>query len=309
MAQSIKNVSASVHHRLLHKARTSSRPFNELLQHFAIERFIYRLSKSPHADRFTLKGALMFWAWSGPGSRPTMDIDLLGIIENSLEAIASAMKDVCRMVVEVDGMSYDTETLTSARIVEDAEYEGVRVRIQGNLGNARIPLQIDIGFGDVVVPGPSKISYPVLLDFPVPELNGYTMESTIAEKFQAMVKLGVLNSRMKDFYDIWMLSQTCDFDGETLTEAIEKTFGRRNTPISIDPVVFSSSFLRDRNKQVQWQAFVRKAKLSDAPHAFENVIAALAVFLEPLVISLVNQRAFNSVWIAPGPWSFAKSRP
>src|SRR3989304_5141552 len=148
-----------------------------------------------------------------------MDIDLLGIIENSLEAIASAMKDVCRMVVEVDGMSYDTETLTSARIVEDAEYEGVLVRIQGNLGNARIPLQIDIGFGDVVVPGPSKISYPVLLDFPVPELNGYTMESTIAEKFQAMVKLGTLNSRMKDFYDIWRLSRTFDFRGETLVES------------------------------------------------------------------------------------------
>ena len=156
-----------MHQRLLNKAKESSRPFNELLQRFAIERFIYRLSKSPHADRFILKGALMFSAWSGSGSRPTMDIDLLGRIDNSLDAIAAAMKDACGMVVEADGMFFDAETVTAARITEDAEYEGVRVRVQGGLGNARVSLQIDIGFGDVIVPGPSKVAYPALLDFPV----------------------------------------------------------------------------------------------------------------------------------------------
>lgn len=150
MARNIKNTAASVHQRLLNKAKESSRPFNELLQHFAIERFIYRLSKSPHADRFILKGALMFSAWSGPASRPTMDIDLLGRIDNSLDVIAAAMKDACRMDVEADGMSFNAETVTAARITEDAEYEGVRVRLQGDLGNARVSLQIDIGFGDVV---------------------------------------------------------------------------------------------------------------------------------------------------------------
>lgn len=302
MARNIKNTAASVHHRLLNKAKESSRPFNELLQHFAIERFIYRLSKSPHADRFILKGALMFSVWSGPGSRPTMDIDLLGRIENSLEVIVAAMKEACGMDVEVDGMSYNEETVTAARITEDAEYEGVRVRIQGSLGNARVSLQIDIGFGDVIVPGPSKVAYPALLDFPAPELNGYTMESTIAEKFQAMVKLGVLNSRMKDFYDIWMLSRAFDFRGEMLAEAVEKTFKKRNTPIVIHHTVFDPSFLKDGNKKVQWQGFIRKAKLTDAPGAFEDVVAAIKVFLEPLVASLVERRAFHSVWNAPGPW-------
>jgi hypothetical protein len=228
MAGNIKNTAASVHQRLLTMAKESFRPFNELLQHFAIERFIYRLSKSPHADGFILKGALMFSVWSGPGTRPTMDIDLLGRIDNSLEMVAAAMKDACAVDVEADGMSFNGETVTAARITEGAEYEGVRVRVQGGLGNARVSLQIDIGFGDVIVPGPSKVVFPVLLDFPAPELNGYTMESTIAEKFQAMVKLGVLNSRMKDFYDIWMLARTFDFKGEMLSKAVEKTFEKLN---------------------------------------------------------------------------------
>jgi len=302
MARNIKNTAASVHRRLLNKTKESSRPFNELLQHFAIERFIYRLSKSPHADRFILKGALMFSVWSGSGSRPTMDIDLLGRIDNSLEVIVAAMKDACGMDVEADGMSFNAETVTAVRITEDAEYEGVRVRVRGGLGNARVSLQIDIGFGDVIVPGPIKVAYPALLDFPAPELNGYTMESTIAEKFQAMVKLGVLNSRMKDFYDIWMLSRTFDFRGEMLAEAVEKTFENRNTPITIAPTVFDPSFVKDGDKKVQWQGFIRKAKLADAPEAFKDVVVAVKVFLEPLVASLAEIRPFRSIWNAPGPW-------
>ncbi|MFZ3046736.1 MAG: nucleotidyl transferase AbiEii/AbiGii toxin family protein [Desulfatirhabdiaceae bacterium] len=302
MAGSIKNIAASVHHRLLNKAKESSRPFNELLQHFAIERFIYRLSKNPYADRFILKGALMFWAWGGPGSRPTMDIDLLGKIDNSLEVIVAVMENVCEMVVEPDGMSFNAETVTAARITEDAEYECVRVRIQGGLGNARVSLQIDIGFGDVIVPGPGKVAYPALLDFPAPQLNGYTMESTIAEKLHAMVKLGILNSRMKDFYDIWLLSRTFDFDGVILAEAVEKTFENRNTPIPIKPTVFNSSFVNDHTKKIQWQGFIRKAKLSDAPESFEDVVAAVKVFLEPSVAALPEGRTFRSMWIAPGPW-------
>lgn len=302
MARNIKNTAASVHQRLLNKAKESSRPFNELLQHFAIERFIYRLSRSPHADRFILKGALMFSAWSGLRSRPTMDIDLLGRIDNSLEVIVAAMKDVCGMDVEVDGMSFNAETMTAARIAEDAEYEGVRVRVRGGLGNARVPLQIDIGFGDVIVPGPSKVAYPALLDFPAPELNGYTMESAIAEKFHAMVKLGVLNSRMKDFYDIWMLSRTFDFRGEMLAEAVEKTFENRNTPIIIAPTVFVPSFAKDGGKKVQWQGFIRKAKLAGAPEDFEEVVAAVKTFLEPLVAFLAEKRTFRNIWNAPGPW-------
>jgi len=184
---------------------------------------------------------------------------------------------------------------------------GVRVRVQGGLGNARVFLQIDIGFGDVIVPGPSKVTYPALLDFPAPELTGYTMESTIAEKFHTMVKLGVLNSRMKDFYDIWMLSRTFDFRGELLAEAVEKTFENRNTPITITPTVFGPSFVKDGDKEVQWQGFIRKAKLADAPDAFEDVVAAVKAFFGPLVASLAEGRTFRGIWKAPGPWR--KSKP
>lgn len=302
MAGEIRNIPASVHQRLLAKARESSRPFNELLQHFAIERFLYRLSQSPQAGRFILKGALMLSAWSKAMSRPTMDIYLSGKIENDPAVLAAAMKDACRMDVAADGMSFNAETVTAARIMEDAGYQGVRVRVQGSLGNARVSLQVDIGFGDVIVPGPNRIIYPVLLDFPPPVLKGYSMESTIAEKFQAMVKRGILNSRMKDFYDIWMLSRSFDFQGSTLARAVEKTFANRNMPLPVDPAVFDPSFVKDRDKNVQWRGFISKAKLADAPGAFADVVAGVRIFLEPLTAALVGQRKFRGTWKAPGPW-------
>jgi predicted nucleotidyltransferase component of viral defense system len=302
MVRNVKNISVSVHQRLLNKAKETSRPFNELLQYFAIERFIYRLSKSPHADKFILKGALMFVAWHGPAPRPTMDIDLLGKIDNSLEAITAAIKDTCLLEVEPDGISFNAETVETIRITEDAVYEGVRVRVHGRLGNARFSIQVDIGFGDVVVPNPSTVSYPAILDFPAPELKGYTMESTIAEKFQAMVKLGVLNSRMKDFYDIWILSRTSDFKGNILTEAVSKTFEKRNTPVTLDTALFNPSFGKYGDKNVQWQGFIRKTKLINAPDSFEEVMTAVKLFLEPLAASIAERRAFNSNWVAPGPW-------
>ena len=298
-----KNIAASVHQRLLNKSRESSRPFNELLQHFAIERFIYRLSKGPHADRLILKGALRFAAWIGSMSRPTMDIDLLGKIENSLELIRTVIKDACTMEVENDGIVFHKDTVTAARITEDADYSGARVMLRGNLGKIRLFLRIDIGFGDVIIPGPSKVKYPVLLDFPPPELNGYTRESTLAEKFQAMVKLGLLNSRMKDFYDIWFLSQMFNFKGETLVEAIEKTFEKRKTPFPKEPTIFTPSFMRDENKQAQWQGFINKTKLGDAPASFENVIAGIKIFLQPVVASITDQQTFRFFWAASGPWS------
>lgn len=253
MAGNIKNIPISVHNRLRNMAGKSSRPFNELLQHFAIERFIYRLSKSAYADIFILKGALMFSAWGGSSSRPTMDIDLLGKIDNNLATIETVMIEICDIEVEEDGMFFDGQTVSAVRITEDAEYEGVRVRIKGNLGNERVWLQIDIGFGDVIVPGPDKVAYPALLEFPPPKLKGYTMETTIAEKYQAMVKLDILNSRMKDFHDIWTLSHTFDFDGKVLAKAIEKTFKNRKTDLKNDPAIFDLSFGKDVGKQAQWK--------------------------------------------------------
>jgi hypothetical protein len=302
MAGKTKNIAASVHQRLRNKARESSRPFNELLQHFAIERFIYRLSKGPHADRFVLKGALLFSAWTGSMSRPTMDIDLLGKIENRLETIVAVVKEACEMEVENDGIIFHKDTVTATRITEDADYKGVRVLVRGKLGSTRLFLQIDIGFGDVIIPGHSKINYPVLLDFPPPELDGYTMESTVAEKFQAMVKLDLLNSRMKDFYDIWFLSRRFDFKGQMLAKAIEKTFEKRKTPITSEPTIFNPSFMKDENKQAQWLGFINKVKLSDAPTSFESVATDIKVFLKPVVASIIDRQTFQLSWAAPGRW-------
>ena len=302
MTKGVKNLAASVHQRLLDKARKSSRPFNELLQYFAIERFIYRISKSSYADGFILKGALMFSALSGPLTRPTMDIDLLGKIDNKIETITGAMKEACLMAVEADGISFNSETIEAIRITEDAEYEGIRVRVHGSLGNARVSIQIDIGFGDVIIPNPETVSYPALLDFPAPELKGYTIESTIAEKFQAMVKLGVVNSRMKDFYDIWMLSRTLNFNGEILAEAVEKTFENRKTTVNPNAAIFNPSFGKNRTRNVQWQGFIEKAKLINAPESFEDVIAEIKLFLKPIASSIGRQRIFTRTWTAPGPW-------
>jgi len=302
MAGKTKNMAASVRQRLLNKAKESSRPFNEILQHFAIERFIYRLSKSPHADKFILKGALMFLVWTGSMSRPTMDIDLLSNTENSTDLIVAVFKDACETEVEKDGVVFHKDTVTATRITEDADYKGVRVLFRGNLSSIRLFLQIDIGFGDVIIPKPERVKYPVLLDFPPPELDGYTMESTVAEKFQAMVKLGLLNSRMKDFYDIWFLSSRFDFKGETLIEAIEKTFEKRKTPLISKLSIFNPKFMKDYTKQAQWQGFIKKIKLIDAPTSFEDVAVGIKIFLQPIIVSMINRHTFRLFWTAPGPW-------
>ena len=296
------NLAASVHQRLLNAAKESQRPFNALLQHFAIERFLYRLSKTAYAEKFILKGALMFTAWGAPFARPTKDVDLLGTIDNSVESITAAMENACRQKVVPDGMTYDANSIVGNTIVEDAVYRGVRVRIAGRLGNARVGLQIDVGFGDVVSPGVSQISYPTLLDFPAPKLRGYSRDSALAEKFQIMLKLELLNSRMKDFYDIWLLSRRFDFDGQTLAEAISKTFKNRNTEITALPVIFQNQFTQDLDKQTQWRAFLRKSQLTEASETFEIVVTTIAAFLGPVLASLADKKPFRRVWKAPGPW-------
>jgi len=243
--RSPKNIAASVRQRLLDKARETGRTFSELLQYFAMERFLYRLSKSPYANNFVLKGALMLTVWEAPLTRPTLDIDLLGRIDNSIETIVDVTREICRQEVEADGLAFDIATIETERIAEDADYEGIRVRFRGSLGTARVVMQLDIGFGDVVIPSPKPMNYPTLLDLPAPHLRGYSRESTIAEKFEAMVKLGTLNSRMKDFFDLWLMSCQFDFDGATLAEAISKTFSTRRTPILAEPLALTNAFAED----------------------------------------------------------------
>ncbi|MEJ0057323.1 MAG: nucleotidyl transferase AbiEii/AbiGii toxin family protein [Bacteroidota bacterium] len=207
----IKDLPASVHARLLNNARLDKRPFNELLQYFAMERLLYRLSKSSHAKLFVLKGAMMLRVWKASDIRPTMDIDLLGKTANEIQSIVDKVKEIIEVEVEPDGLSFDATSVAGEPITEDADYEGVRINFEGSLGNAKIPMQIDIGFGDIIYPDPTNTELPVMLDFPNATLLCYSRESSIAEKFQAMVKLGEVNSRMKDFFDIWKLSRQFDF--------------------------------------------------------------------------------------------------
>ena len=301
--RSPKNIAASIRERLLIKARETNRPFGELLQYFAMERFLYRLSKSRFADNFVLKGALMLTVWEAPVTRPTMDIDLLGRIENSTETITKVIKEICIQEVNPDGIVYDTDKVEAERIAEDADYEGIRIRFRGSLDAARFVIQLDIGFGDVIVPSPESMNYPTILDLPAPQLRGYSRESTIAEKFEAMVKLGILNSRMKDFFDIWLMSHEFDFDGNILAEAITKTFSTRGTKIPAEPLALTDAFAKDATKANQWRGFVRKNRLSEIPKDLPEVTASIGALLKPISESLATGKVFKSTWKAPGPWS------
>jgi predicted nucleotidyltransferase component of viral defense system len=298
----VKDMAASVHQRLLNKSRQTGRPFIEVLQYYAMERFLYRLSKSAFSDRFILKGALMLTVWKAPMSRPTRDMDFLGRMNNDLGAIAEAVRNVCSTEVGPDGLEFNPETIEAERIDEDVDYEGVRVHFQGSLGNARISMQFDVGFGDKVVPRARKIRYPTILEMPSPALTGYSMESTIAEKFEAMVKLGALNSRMKDFFDIWLLSRLFEFNGETLVSAISSTFMTRNTDISQYSSVFSAEFLADKSRATQWEAFLRRTAIESAPSQFGAVVEQISVFLSPPAEAVANGTAFNKSWPAGGSW-------
>ena len=295
------NISVSVHQRLLNKAHQSSRPFNELLQYYAMERILYRLSKSPHADKFILKGALMFAAWQLRSYRPTKDIDLLGKTKNEVEGVVAIVKEVCSQPVEPDGMLFDSTTVQGVRIAEQANYQGVRIRWRGSLGTARVAMQIDVGFGDVVSPGPQAVEYPAMLDLPAPKLRGYTKESVVAEKFESMVKLGVLNSRMKDFFDIWTLARQFEFEGEALGTAIQRTFTNRGTKIVVEPTALTPQFSSDDAKMKQWRGFIRSSRF-DVAEGLAEVIGVLSSFLKPIVAALSSDRSFQGKWIFPGPW-------
>lgn len=297
-----RNIAASVHQRLLNKSREAARPFNDLLQYYAIERFLFRFSRSSYADRFILKGALMLMVWDVSEFRPTMDIDMLGRIKNSTDAIVTMVRDVCLQEVEPDGIVFDPNSIRGQVITEDADYEGVRVHFRGSLDNARLSIQLDVGFGDIVIPSPELMAYPTILDLPAPQIRGYSRESTIAEKFEAMVRRGIMNSRMKDFWDIRLLSRQFDFNGQTLAAAITETFTARHTIIPSEPVAFTKAFIRDRTKQSQWKAFLRKNRIIGVQDSFEEAVYVVSFFLKPVVDGLVNNQPIPSVWKAPGPW-------
>ena len=265
-----------------------------------MKRFLFRLSRSTHAPSFVLKGASLFRAWDTPDSRATRDIDFLVYVDNSPENIASIISEICT-ITDVDaGLSFDAESVTSQRIKEDADYEGVRVRFRGQLGNARIQMQVDVGFGDLIHPGAIQVEYPSLLDLATPLLLSYTPETVIAEKSQAMVHLGSLNSRMKDFYDIWRMSRQFDFQGKTLQEAMQRTFNNRGTEfVALEDL--TQELLESKDIKMQWLAFRRKVPV-EAPDSFADIIEAISNFLAPVFATTIGGQTFEKRWKVPGPW-------
>lgn len=288
-----RDIAASVRGRLQNRAKQTGRPLQELLQYFVMERFLYRLSKSEHGSRFVLKGALMFRVWNAAQSRATRDIDFLARADNDVESIAQMFKAVCEQEVIPDGVHFHSSTFQGLAIKEDADYSGVRVTFKATIQNAQLPMQIDVGFGDVVNPAPTIIEYPAILDFEPARLAGYPAETVIAEKFEAMVKLGQLNSRMKDFHDILILSRQFEFDGPSLATAIQATFQNRGTAIRTDASLFSGELANDKSKQLQWTAFIRKSRIEGVPPAFPEVVSELVRFLLPVtqLIEGVGQAA------------------
>lgn len=296
------DIAASVRSRLQTNAKATGRPFQEVLQYFAMERFLFRLSVSPCADKLVLKGGLMLTAWRAPSTRPTKDIDFLATMPNDVESVVDVVKEICVQEVDPDGLVFDIESVEGRAIKEDAEYEGVRVTFLGHLQRARVNMQIDMGFGDVVVPGPVHLDYPTILDYDAPRITGYSRETTIAEKFEAMVTLGQINSRIRDFFDIWLLSRQFDFEGAVLAQALRETFANRGTTIKSHPVALTPEYSADRDRMRQWTGFLKKSRVDFAPATLQEVVDAISEFIDPVARELESGEDFLSQWNAPGPW-------
>jgi predicted nucleotidyltransferase component of viral defense system len=296
------DLAASVRQRLLNQSRAQSRPFQELLQYFAMERFLYRLAKSPYADRFILKGALLLTAWRAPLSRSTMDIDLAGQTNNQLDHIKEVVGTVCELGVDPDGVQFNRGAIEVSRIKEDADYEGVRVQFDATLAKARIPMQLDIGFGDVITPGPTGIEYPTLLNFPAPVLRAYPRETVVAEKLEALTALGLLNSRMKDFYDLALLFRLYPFEGQRFWEPVSATFRHRGTAIEPEPIGLTQAYSDDPARAIQWRAFVRRSRFGEEAGDLARLIGEIRSFALPVLSAVATGNPFGLRWKPSGPW-------
>lgn len=271
-----RNVAASVRARLKNHANEAKQDFNLVLTRYGLERLLYRLSVSRQSSSFLLKGALLFSLWYDTPHRPTRDADLLGFGPDDIPSAVATFREICTIEVE-DGITFDPQSVKGEQIRKDAGYGGVRIDLQATLDGARIRLQVDIGFGDVVTPAPEQIRYPVILDDqPAPQLRAYPKYTVVAEKFEALCKLGMANSRMKDYFDLWVLLRTGDLDPKQLRSAIEATFARRGTALpTTTPVGLDRAFAEDQAKNTQWAAFLKRNRLEGASLA--EVIAEVRV--------------------------------
>lgn len=290
-----KNTAASFRQRLLNLARERHEDFDYVLRQYVMQRLLYRLSISHYAGQFLLKGALLFWIWNEAFYRPTRDIDLLSYGDHDVPYLVKVFREIISAPVD-DGLVFDIEAVTGVEIKEGADYPGVRLTGFALLAKARIPFQVDIGYGDTVVPEAEEAVLPSFLDLPPLQLRVYPVYGVIAEKFQAMVMLGLANSRMKDFFDIRVIASTMTLDGDLLAQAIRATFEMRKTVISHDPLsLFSDDFARNDDKQMQWQAFLGKNSIEDAS-SFIEVMQSLQQFLEPVYQAIADKRPYLYQW-------------
>ena len=252
-------------------------------------------------NSFVLKGALLLQLWTAETYRPTRDLDLLGRGVSNV-SYRKIFSEVCSQKVEDDGLTFPPDTIRVERIRDDEAYEGVRVRVEARLGDVRVPLQIDVGLGDTIIPSSEELEYPTLLKFAAPKLHAYSKESVVAEKFEAMVKLGMANSRMKDFYDLWVLAKRFEFESATLAAAIQATFKTRRTTLPrSSPLALQADFYELPTKLTQWRAFLRKSGLK-ADSSLKEIIEVIREFVMPVVNGLSERNAENKVWQPGGPW-------
>ena len=297
------DIGASVRARLLRLARERGEDFQLMLTRYAGERLLFRLSASGHAQQFVLKGAALFALWTGKPHRATRDLDLLGLGDPGVEHVRKIFSEVLAYEVIDDGVHFDLATLTVGLIREDQEYGGVRAEVVARVTNAQVRLQVDVGFGDAITPEAMVVELPPLLDFPAPRLRAYPRETVVAEKLEAMVKLGMANSRMKDFYDVAVLARSFTFDGDLLTRAIRTTFERRKTPLpTTTPVALTAAFAEDPAKNTQWAGFMRKAGIG-AGDTLAETIAAVRALVEAPLLAAAGAGPVPKSWQAGKAWA------
>ncbi len=295
-----KNLAASVSQRLRNLARADGSDYQRILERYAGERLLYRLQHTTGGDRFILKGAALWVVWEGAPRRPTRDVDLLGPGRGTPGAMRETFRNACTVDVVPDGLSFDPATVDAAVIREDQDYEGLRITMVAQLRRAVIPVQVDIGFGDAVTPAPIAAVLPPLLDYPAVEMRVYPVETVVAEKFEAMVKRGLSNTRMKDFYDLFILSETRAFDVATLRLAISRTFEKRGTPLPATelPVALTPAFAADKGSQ--WLSFLEKNELRDVPRDLWFVVDRLRIFLDPVATNDGHAQSVRGSWRRSG---------
>jgi len=283
MTKTIKNIAASNRAKLLNLSRRTNQSFQELVQYFAMSRFLFRLAVSDMSNFFILKGAMLFHARNLTQARSTMDIDFLGKINNSKESIHQAVLYIINQKVDADGLCFLNDSIVVSKIINDSEYVGRRVSFKVTLTTIQIPMQLDIGFGDKTVPEPSTIDTPTLLNYPSAKLKGYAFETSIAEKIHSMIKKELLNSRIKDFYDIWFLFKEIKLKESCLINAIVNTLKQRDTIIDLNSVIFTDEFIHNTDKQKQWTAFCKKRNIKNAPKLFAEIIKEIFKSIIPIL--------------------------